>query len=971
MPGPDRINLSQAIQGPWRHAVLMTFGLDLGFFERAVLPQLGQTRGRLVLADHEQLLAHQMAAARGRLVRQLNRSYVVGGVAVSGVAHAKLILLMAESQGRLLVGSGNLRLTGWGAIGELFTRYDLTEDDDSMLGAFLGAKELLDGLLERHLIDDFAGGYLEEIWSRTPWLGRTSAIAPLGPVRHSLATSLLDQFVAAVEKRGVPEDLLLFAPFHDPECAALSSLLERTTPEAATLLVQPKHTSIDPQALARVMSQFPRLTVRPFGPRGDHSRPVHAKFILARFEDGHVCLQGSANVSRAGLMKTIPEGNVEITNLLTGDAESFSSVMDELWLGEPVSDPAELHVDLRPITSVLPATAIRVLEAHWDGNVLTFRLAGSFDKTTDIWVRLGSAFVPANLLNAELDPSRTGQLRLTLRLPDGVEELFSRAVPVAIYLGDGPPPAEVSDEQLTDPIFCVNQPFLIEQLDARSATVRLRDVGLMSLENDRELEELLRALQGTMVYDRRTLIEARPPVAALEPDMDDEQLLIAYADVDYEALRASPRIGQYRHALAAGSKAGSGPLPTDIQLALRSITDAFADIVGRIPERLKQVTFSSDWTAQEDDQTNIDDPALLEGDLETETPGEEDEASVDIEELEDEVERRWSQAARLRVHWRNFMDRYLTGLRSPAWQELVGTAVLSGNYEIFSHVLQRLHRQPWLNFDFTKFLVHAQAETHGFVWGLSGSASAGWLSNLPERDRVLVTSAFIDRHLAVRLLVDLAGCSALTRSDELDPSYDLIQERKGMRDVARAILVHPSWTKLVSSEMNLIRDATAIAGDLAAGEYGYWPVPPTADRLVSELRDLARFTTSAELQQDVAGLLGAKQLNVHVRRILLGPEGRQVVTQDLEVDGLLSIDLETALMVMARFAIVDPGPRYRVHAGRSWLLYDRDSGEIQWLPDLYSDEIRVPKLPTVESPWDVSITSLSNLVPAEASGAVA
>ena len=87
-----RINMAEAIRGPWEHIVITSFGVDLGFFERAILPQLAHTRGRLILADADHLLAHHADAARGRFVRYLNRGYHTGGIHVAGVSHAKLIL---------------------------------------------------------------------------------------------------------------------------------------------------------------------------------------------------------------------------------------------------------------------------------------------------------------------------------------------------------------------------------------------------------------------------------------------------------------------------------------------------------------------------------------------------------------------------------------------------------------------------------------------------------------------------------------------------------------------------------------------------------------------------------------------------------------------------------------------------------------------------------------------------------------
>src|SRR5213083_858288 len=137
---PGRLNLADELRGQWEHAIVTTFSTDLAFFERAILPMLSETRGRLILVDADHLLSFQAAAARERLVRSLNRGYLASAVATSAAAHAKVILLIGPDRGRLLVGSGNLGLKGWASVGELFSRYDFSEKEEAQLPAFSAAR---------------------------------------------------------------------------------------------------------------------------------------------------------------------------------------------------------------------------------------------------------------------------------------------------------------------------------------------------------------------------------------------------------------------------------------------------------------------------------------------------------------------------------------------------------------------------------------------------------------------------------------------------------------------------------------------------------------------------------------------------------------------------------------------------------------------------------------------------------------
>ena len=103
------LELPARLKGPWEHAVIVTYGMDIPFFENALWGQFNsRCRNKIVLADGERYLEACADYALGGLVRHLNQRYIAEGVFVLRAAHAKLILLVNAERGRLLVGSGNL-----------------------------------------------------------------------------------------------------------------------------------------------------------------------------------------------------------------------------------------------------------------------------------------------------------------------------------------------------------------------------------------------------------------------------------------------------------------------------------------------------------------------------------------------------------------------------------------------------------------------------------------------------------------------------------------------------------------------------------------------------------------------------------------------------------------------------------------------------------------------------------------------
>src|SRR5260370_26227257 len=107
------LELPEQLKGPWDHALILSYGLDIPFFERALWYQFPtRCRNKIILADGQQYLQVSDAYSQQRgLVRHMNQLYVVAGIFglhTYTSAHAKLILLTNAQQGRLLVGSGNL-----------------------------------------------------------------------------------------------------------------------------------------------------------------------------------------------------------------------------------------------------------------------------------------------------------------------------------------------------------------------------------------------------------------------------------------------------------------------------------------------------------------------------------------------------------------------------------------------------------------------------------------------------------------------------------------------------------------------------------------------------------------------------------------------------------------------------------------------------------------------------------------------
>ncbi|MFC1976110.1 hypothetical protein ACFLXQ_06910 [Chloroflexota bacterium] len=360
----NHLELPLQLKGPWQHALILTYGADIPFFENALWRQFsGRCKNKIILADGQRYLEACMHYAQNGLVRHLNQLYVAEGIYTSHAAHAKLILLTNSTRGRLLVGSGNLSWQGYASGGEQFSLYEYNAEDDihtETFNAFLTVQELLEALISQGYISgQFVIKRIRHLLSaeQTPWLYQ----APVGdrqPVRHNLNESFLSQLQQVVGDQPVNE-LWILSPFYDKKAIALRQMLDTFQPGQARLLVQPGHTSVDPTVLQNVLDEFPQCSVHAFTLDNDNPY-AHAKLYLLKLANRAICLQGSPNLSQVAMLRPALHGNIELANLLAGQPNEFDDLLETLDL-----QPQAVSLDGLELSYIAPEPPVRELLETW------------------------------------------------------------------------------------------------------------------------------------------------------------------------------------------------------------------------------------------------------------------------------------------------------------------------------------------------------------------------------------------------------------------------------------------------------------------------------------------------------------------------------------------------------------------------------------------------------------------------------
>lgn len=780
------LELPEQLKGSWEHAMILTYGLNIPFFERSLWHQFSAyCRNKIILSDGQQYIqASKDYAQQQGLVRHMNQLYVVAGVfgqyAYSPM-HAKLILLTNAQHGRLLVGSGNLHWQGYASGGELFTNYEFGLNTPESLPAFLAVRELIDALIQRGSIGITAHRRIEYMWEQTPWLFHTPANAER-PVRHNLTSSFLDQLLAAVGSEPV-EELWVLSPFYDEKAIALERFLTEFQPDRTTILLQPGWASADAAALQQVIDRAPgRCEIRAFQ---RESAYVHAKCYVLKLKDRAICLQGSPNLSQVAMLLTNPYSNVEVANLLMGPRDAFDYVFEALQIEPPITDLTALRLDFHSAEEP-EETALQtwwITGGEWYGKRLVLNFQGTLPSLKGLALAIDENMFPLTVSKVEHQSHL-----LELLVPEEAQVLLAQPLPIVIIWEDG------NSTQQTNPIFVCNRAALDAALQHPVEQELLNHVGYLDLD-DKEFEELLGELNEALIIDQQSVWQLAGRTIPTFTPGEEAGEHIQYTDINYDLLRQHPKIQQYMHS-SAGSQ---GYSRSRLQIILNAITDHFHAMGEGATISAYMHTISAQLAESEDTDEGDTPPAI-----------------------EERQQRHWTTHQRIERLLKKFIQRYLLGLHSPRFQTFAGYEIVTQNYVIFTHILWRLFTKDWVE---EGFVIDALIQSWHFFWG-DGTQAGYWYLLDPEQQA----------H-ALQLIIGYRNDAYMFAS--LFYSIKVSSARGGEKQM---FVLRAFWRKILGQppfplEARTLSDAQQMLAQLLPYD------PPSATAIVNGLVQLARYDT--------------------------------------------------------------------------------------------------------------------------------
>lgn len=379
----------------FRRALLLTYSFDPLFFERLVLPDLwaGRASDILVIGDSDQIKL-AMRDAMGQILH-LGKRYLLASAPHDGAFHPKLLLRLDETEGAIMIGSGNLTSCGWGGNRELACSW-LFGPDHQDKGTWL--YPFLEDVMS------WCASDLEKDAVRrmqdVPWLSAQSATPSDAPFLYSKKGRTMAQALAERWAGRRFTEMRIFTGSTDENGAFLRWANQTFGVRKAVVAVTPSQASFLPKKLANLP-----LEVRVIPMQGPP--PLHAKFYYFKGPQGACAVMGSPNCSAAAwLLAPDRGGNVE-TALVYDSVrpDEFDGLLD--IFNAPSLKPEQALSAKGPAAEyVAKQCPYDLVGLRWDGSSLTMMalIAPEPPQGTRVALLLGAERIPMHLASMDGAP---------------------------------------------------------------------------------------------------------------------------------------------------------------------------------------------------------------------------------------------------------------------------------------------------------------------------------------------------------------------------------------------------------------------------------------------------------------------------------------------------------------------------------------------------------------------------------------
>lgn len=327
--GKESEGQDQPKHGKFRTSIITAYSAYLPFYENVVLRRLlaSGCRYNILLVD-----AHDLARSLQdptRMPRLAGRGYILAPILAGGAFHPKIVMLLGDHNARVLVGSHNTTISGFGYNRELTSRIDLGRGFKGEYRSFFQQAWAVIEEWTNHQQDYIPQKLIDSILrigaDRSPWLKGAEAQTADTIFLASLpeGESLWEKTLPYLPKR--PDQVIVVGPFFDRAGAFIKRLFDDSAPDRVAIGVDAEADNISlckQENLPSNVSFHNATDLVGDVEKRKVKKPgyLHAKALFFSSPgEQSVLITGSANPSAPAWLATPDKRNAEAIVLHRGD----------------------------------------------------------------------------------------------------------------------------------------------------------------------------------------------------------------------------------------------------------------------------------------------------------------------------------------------------------------------------------------------------------------------------------------------------------------------------------------------------------------------------------------------------------------------------------------------------------------------------------------------------------------------------
>lgn len=376
----DRVNLHKILdKRGFDFAILTTYEFDPVFFEQFALERLSAfaTNNAIVIFIDQGKLHELVHAGDHERPRLAGLRYVLCPASANGVFHPKIQLYASRKHGLLVIGSANLTRPGLSRNAEMVTvlRYRDGEQTDH-LPVFRAALSALSTFAERWPSPTLTET-MRQLVLDCPWLAgddgddRATGVSVLHNLDEPLWPQILRQLDAPVQAAHV------LSPYFDAEPAIIDDISASIGETPVTVYTERAFSTMTPRWLDRSEVATGQWKILVTSYEDEKPQRLHAKALALCSQTQTLVAYGSANFTRAGLMSTPSDGNVEAMVVVEGLPPdlAIAELFDPQGRAR-AAEPKDLCAEPKYTPPASGRFEIRLVEAALDDGMLIVTVDG-------------------------------------------------------------------------------------------------------------------------------------------------------------------------------------------------------------------------------------------------------------------------------------------------------------------------------------------------------------------------------------------------------------------------------------------------------------------------------------------------------------------------------------------------------------------------------------------------------------------